>query len=354
MLLKDKVKTLPSTPGVYLMKDSQGSIIYVGKAKNLKRRVQSYFQNSQSHSQKIIKLKHNINDFEVILTDTEFEAFMLECQLIQVRKPYFNRKMKSPQAYTFIIIHMDNEFPEMEVTSNPNPKAESLRFGPYINRNTVERAIQGLKEFCRILCSGPSKTNSPCLNYSLGFCIGICLGASAGKQYQDIINRIIALLSGEDTSILEEMEQKMLLASESFDFETAAKYRDYIHSINFLLHKEKVIQFTEENKNIVMIEYLGEKTLKLFLIKRNKVLFSEKYETENFEVLHATIKARIIADFRTNELLSSQVSKEEMDEAQIIYSYLQNGSGNYIFIPDQWLNEDNVELDRAIENLLSL
>jgi excinuclease ABC subunit C len=354
MLLTDKVKTLPSTPGVYLMKDSEGSIIYVGKAKNLKRRVQSYFQNSRSHSQKVVKLKQNIKDFDVIQTDTEFEAFMMECRLIQKLKPFFNRKMKSPQAYTFIIIHMEDEFPSIEVTTNPCQKEGCLHFGPYINKHSAERAIEGLKEFCKILCSGAPKTNSPCLNYSIGLCIGICLGGPAANEYKLIINRIIALLNGKDMSILEEMKQKMELAAENFDFETAAKYRDYIDSVNFLLYKEKVIQFTEENKNIAIIEFLTEHTFKLFLIKRNKVLYSEKYKSENQEELVTAIKTKMIHCFKPHKLhLSLDVSKEEIDEAQIIYSYLQSGSCNYIYIPEPWLDFDNKELDSVIKKLLS-
>src|SRR3954464_7995601 len=107
MKLKEKVKSLPHTPGVYLMKDSHGHTIYVGKAKNLKRRVQSYFQHSKAHPQKIKKMVANLNDFDFVLTDTEFEAFLLECKLIKELKPHFNKKMKSPQAYIYLMIKMD-------------------------------------------------------------------------------------------------------------------------------------------------------------------------------------------------------------------------------------------------------
>ncbi len=338
------------------MKDSIGNIIYVGKAKNLKRRVQSYFQNTSSHSQKVVKLKNNIRDFDIILTDTEFEAFMLECSLIQEIKPFFNRKMKNPQAYTYITIQMDKKYPKIEVSSNPVLTDGNLLFGPYISKHTVEKALLGIKEFCKILCSSPSKRNTPCLNYSLGLCIGMCLGDSAVGQYQIVINRIITLLNGTDLSIFDEMKQKMIHASESFDFETAAKYRDYIDAISFLLNKERVIEFTEENKNLAMIEYVSDSTFKLFLIKGNKVLFSEKYMLgpNNLEKLKDLIKTNMIIHFNTKEMHSYlEVSKEDIDEAQIIYSYLKSGNCNYMMIPENWLVPDHADLDAALNQLLA-
>lgn len=129
------------------MKDSAGVIIYIGKAINLKRRVQSYFQNSKAHSQKVVKLVHNIKDFDYILTDTEFEAFLLECQLIKELKPHFNKKMKSPLSYPYLVIEMDKEYPAIKVTSMPCKNKQTLLFGPYMNKHTVERAIQVLKEY---------------------------------------------------------------------------------------------------------------------------------------------------------------------------------------------------------------
>ena len=113
MELKEKIKNLPSSPGVYLMKESRGGIIYVGKANNLKRRVQSYFHNSKSHSPKVEKLVKHLTDFDYLITDTEFEAFMLECQLIKQLKPLYNKKMKNPLSYTYIVIQMDDEYPIM-------------------------------------------------------------------------------------------------------------------------------------------------------------------------------------------------------------------------------------------------
>src|SRR5690606_14021615 len=142
MNLKAKAKKLPSSPGVYLWKDSSGSIIYVGKSKNLKNRVQSYLQDSKNHSKKVEKLVSHLRDFDYILTDTEFEAFMLECKLIKEIRPIYNKLMKNPQSYTYISIQADKELPRIELTNQINENASN--FGPYTSKNTAEKVLSGM------------------------------------------------------------------------------------------------------------------------------------------------------------------------------------------------------------------
>jgi excinuclease ABC subunit C len=353
MDLKEKVKNLPSSPGVYLMKDSSGSIIYVGKSKNLKNRVGSYFHSSKAHSPKVVKLVKNIKDFEYILTDTEFEAFMLECKLIQQLKPFYNKMMKSPLSYVYIKIKMNEKYPSIDFCSERVEADGSLYFGPYTNKNTVERAVQGIKESCKLLCSGTSRSNSNCLNYSLGLCMGICMGDAAKDQYDSIINNIINLLNGTDRKILEEMNEKMSSAAEKFDFETAAKYRDYISAVSYLLSKEKVIEFTEENKNIAMLEHLGDNCVKFFLVKGNKVLYNNKFDISCFDIKQ--LETAVITYFKDQEQnYSTKVNREEIDEAQIIYSYLKNSSCRYAVIAEEWLDSDShAALKKTLAKLLS-
>lgn len=353
MTIKDKVKNLPTTPGVYLMKDSQNTIIYVGKAKNLKRRVQSYFQKSKAHPQKIKKMVSNIKDFDYILTDTEFEAFMLECKWIKKMKPLFNKKMKSSHSYVYIVVHLDEDLHHIEIINNPIRSEGKLYFGPYISRHMVEKAIVSIKEHFKILCSNPSKNGTACLNYSLGLCMGMCLGGSVIAQHNKIIRNIVSLLSGKDSGILNELKLKMADAAEQFDFETAAKYRDHINAINFLINKEKVIDFTEENKNIAVIENFNESTFKLFLIRRNTILFSEKYFVDPSNI--DQIEKKVMNYFKFDSVLPSlAVSRDEIDEAQIIYSYLNSSHCEYIKIPNNWLESgDMSNLRKALTTLLS-
>lgn len=358
MDLKAKVKGLPSLPGVYMMKDSLDSIIYVGKSKNLKSRIGSYFQNSKSHSPKVVKLVKNIKDFEYKLTDTEFEAFMLECKLIKEIKPIYNKLMKSPKSYSYIKIKISEQCPDIEISNEANKDDGNLYFGPYTSKNTVVRAINGMRECCKILCGNSSRKASSCLNYSLGLCIGMCLDGAPQKQYFDTIHKIILLLNGTDKSILQEMEHKMTVASEKFDFENAAKYRDYISAVNYLLNNVKIIKFTEDNKNIALLEYLSDTTFKFFLIKGNKVLFSKKYDLESFtlEELKSTLKSIILTYFNDKSLKNPiKIGKEDIDEAQIIYTYLKSkaSSCRHVVISKKWLNtSNNINIDKAISKLL--
>ncbi|MEK3820298.1 GIY-YIG nuclease family protein [Cytobacillus sp. FSL W8-0315] len=351
--LPDKVKNLPLTPGVYLMKDSQGQILYVGKAKNLKNRVQSYFRNSTQHSPKIKKLVKHLRDFDYILTDTEFEAFMLECQLIQNIKPLYNRMMKSPQSFIYISISLTGNHRKIDIAFNPIENDGKIYFGPFTSRSNVERALLGLKECFKLNCSNPNGTNSACLNYSLGSCLGRCLGGPAEQQYNDILDRFIGFLKGTDMSILEDMNQMMLNASEAFDFESASAYRDHIQAVSSLLKKEKVIEFTEENHNIAAIERLTDTTIKLFLIKRTDILFSNNYAAAGN--MEEKIKTNILAYLKKDEANAARdVSRHEIDAAHIIYRYLHSGSCSYLIIPENWLDPENhATLDLALKNLLN-
>lgn len=335
------------------MKDSQSQTLYVGKAKNLKNRVQSYFRNSTNHSPKIKKLVKHLRDFDYILTDTEFEAFMLECQLIKSIKPLYNRMMKSPQSFIYISISLTGNHRKIDIAFNPIENDGKVYFGPFTSRRNVERALRGLKDCFKLNCSNTNGTNSACLNYSLGSCLGRCLGGPAEQKYNDILDRFIGFLKGTDMSILEDMNQMMLNASENFDFEAASAYRDHIQAVSSLLIKEKVIEFTEKNHNIVAIERLTDSVIKLFLIKRTEILFSHSFAAAHS--MEEKIKADILAYFKNEEAnAAGDISKHEIDAAHIIYRYLHSGSCSYLLIPENWLESENHStLVLALEGLLN-
>lgn len=348
--MKDKPGNLmlPPSPGVYLMKDGEGGVIYVGKAKNLQRRVRSYFYPSAPHSNKIKRLVNNVKDVEIRVTDTEFEAFMLECRLIHEFKPVFNKKMKSPLAYVHIAIRTRNGHRRIEVTHDSDGEGIEACFGPYTaNRNTVEKAVQGLQECLKIACNRSSVNQAPCLNYSLGLCRGICLGGEAVREHDRVIDRFIALLGGSDRSLYEELKQEM----------AAAKYRDTIQAVNLLLNKEAMIQFTVQNRSIAVVEALDEDTFKLFLVKRNHVLFSEKYNAVNSspEQLRDEISEAILGCFAAENVLpQSPLTRDEIDEAQIIYSYLQSSAGKHLLIPEEWIDaQDRLRIGQALDAVLN-
>ncbi|KAA9021575.1 UvrB/UvrC motif-containing protein [Niallia endozanthoxylica] len=320
------------------MKDSQGSIIYVGKSKNLKSRVQSYFYHSKAHSRKVEKLVKTLRDFDYIETDTEFEAFMLECRLIKEIKPYFNKLMKNPLSYAYIVIKLDEEIPQMEVSHSIHKGNGYQYFGPFTSKSTAEKAIEGFKDCYKINCTRHTLKTSPCLNFTIGLCIGMCQGGAALAQYRSIIDKFISLLNGSDMSLLEEMNEKMLTAAEHFDFETAAKFRNSIKYMETLIHKERMIEFTEKNHNIVMLEPIGEACFKIFYMKRNEILFSEIYSDKdvNRESAAATVSANIMKYFAL-PYSAAELTRDEIDEAQIIYHYLKSSHCRYRIIPETWL-----------------
>ncbi|MHA6531748.1 UvrB/UvrC motif-containing protein [Paenibacillus sp. BAC0078] len=356
MDLTEKVAELPLSPGVYLMKDSLGHIIYVGKAKQLKKRVQSYFYNSKGHSPKVKQLVKHIRDLDYRLTDTEFEAFLLECQLIKEIKPMYNKKMKNPLAYSYIAIRTDTPYRQPAVTYDPGEFEDSLYFGPYTSRSTVERALQGIKECQKILCSTPHAKSTLCLNHSLGLCIGMCGGGAALERYNEIIGDVIELLHGNDNSILNDLERRMNTAAENFEFETAAKYRDYVTAVRSLLQKEKVIGFTAQNQNIAVLEPINEQTLKLMLIKGGEIIFRSRLEAGDtpMEQLCGVIQTAITDSFgKLVHREPEEISRHKLDEAQIIYSHLASSSGSYVLIPEKWLTPENeAELAAAVSELL--
>ena len=338
------------------MKDSLDTIIYVGKSKNLRSRVGSYFVNSKSHSSKVIKLVKNLKDFDYILTDTEFEALLLECKLIKEIKPIYNRQMKSPKGYCYIKINMDEKYPSIEVCNESDDSNGKLYFGPYTSKGTVGRAIYGMKEHSKILCTNSSKKASGCLKYSMDLCVGMCTAKLSPQYYLALVERIIKLINGSDSTIIEEMEHKMNIASENFDFESAAKCRDYIKAAKYLISIAKIIKFIEDNKNIALVESLDNKEIKFFLIRYNKLIFSERYNLNDFNIdyVKCKIKSNIVSSIGNALKEVINIGKDEIDEAHIIYNYLKSKESTckYVSISEQWINDmDGASIDKAVDEL---
>ncbi|MGG6313063.1 GIY-YIG nuclease family protein [Paenibacillus macerans] len=342
VVIQNKLRELPASPGVYLMKDAAGGVIYVGKSKNLKQRVRSYFHESRARSAKVERLVHNVKDLEIRLTDTEFEAFMLECRLIHELKPVYNKQMKSPLGYVYLAIRDKQGSWRMEVTGEPENEPNLACFGPFTaKRNTVEQAVQGIREYLKIACSKPASAGrAPCLNHSLGLCLGTCLGGEAVRINNERVGRFIAVLDGSDPSLYEELAESMREAAERYDFEGAARCRDALRSIDLLLHQEQIVGFTVQSRNIAILEPLSETEAKLFLVRRNRVLFSEKVGLSAYgnKAIRAVLVEQALSCFtRRRSPLQDKLTREEIDEAQIIYRYVQSSSCRHVLIPEEWI-----------------
>lgn len=358
MHLEEKIKNLPSYPGVYLMKDSLNSIIYIGKSKNLKSRVSSYFQKSKSHSPKVLKLINHLKDFDFVTTDTEFEALLLECKLIKEIKPLYNRLMKNPKSYCYIALSLSDTYPYIKLSREYVKGEGPMYFGPFTNKRKVKKAIFAIKYYLKILCISKPTKGMSCLNHSLGLCSGMCLKDYSKEDFIGVFNSIVDIVEGKDKKIVNDLEIEMKSYSSKLDFENAIKFRDYIDAINYVIAKNKVIEFTKENKNILVIEPLDENQFKLFLIKGNLVLFGEKYSCRDFDPMgfKDMIKEKSVEVFYQYRYISIDIGRDQIDESQIIYTYLKDKDKTLIstLILDSWVCDiNNLDFDKEIGKVLS-
>lgn len=238
--LLEKAKSLPAKPGVYIMKDISGTEIYVGKAKNLPKRVISYFQKSD-HTPKTIALVENIIDFEYIVTETELEALLLESRLIKDLQPKYNIMLKHNEMYPYIEITIEEDFPQVIVTRKKN-NPKSRYFGPFVATGDLKACISQLQRIfqfraCkRNIKAGDKKafTQRGCLNFHIGRCGGVCRGEVSKKEYRKRISGLIRFLSGQKKDLIEDLRKDMIKASKEYQFEEAGSLRDLITALENL------------------------------------------------------------------------------------------------------------------------
>jgi excinuclease ABC subunit C len=355
MDLKEKVRQLPDNPGVYIMKDSRDNIIYIGKAKNLKKRVSQYFRNSVKHAPKIIRMIENISDFDYIFADTELEALLLECRLIKDIMPMYNSQLKNHRKYVYININVEDKYPTLEVVSEKKDKG--MHFGPYTSLNNVERAVVAIKENLKIkYCSSSASKISGCLNYQLGFCVAPCTGEVLEVEYRKLIDEAIAFLMGSKSDLIKGLECKMHAAAECLDFDKAVKYRDDIKTLEHIINKQKTINFSQRSRNIIVLEKVSGLYYKLFIIKGSRVIYKERLNLTQYK---ATLKQHIIdLVIRYKEELkkdeSVEIDKADIDQAQILYSYIKNKKDcNQISISKSWLKgKDAAKLEQGVQKFV--
>ena len=315
--IENKLKLLPDLPGCYMMKDINSRIIYVGKAKNLKNRVRSYFKSS--HEGKTAKLVSEIRDFETIITSTDKEAFLLEITLIQKHKPYYNIKLKRGTGYPYIKITHEKD-PQLKIVSQVK-KDGGYYFGPYPNVYTATETLQLLQKVYPLRrCNGYQK--QPCLYYHMGQCLGACFKEVPQSEYEKQIKKIKSFLNGNVSKIKKELEQKMETASENLEFERAAEIRDQIHYVEMTVEKQKIISNDNTPRDLFAF-YMnkGWLSLQIFsirqarLMKREKRLFpcidTPEAELESFILQFYNQKNRILPK---EILVPSGMDKETLSE----------------------------------------
>lgn len=347
------IKNLPDKPGVYLMKNSLGEVIYVGKAKVLKNRVKSYFQKSKNHSEKVKVMVKNIAEFEYIVTDSEMEALILECNLIKKYSPKYNILLKDDKFYPFIKITVNDDYPRVFVTRR-FAKDGSKYFGPYTNGSAVYETLDLIYKIfplrnCKLVIKENGEKVRPCLNYHIKKCLGPCGGHISKEEYGKMINDIIDILSGKETYITKMLKSDMEKAAEELEFEKAASLRDKIISINAIAEKQKIFKTMEGDEDFINIEQdEKDSCIQVFFSRDGKVIGREHFifESTANEGIGEIIEDFIGSFYGGTAKIPKTIYVPQIDNFDLMEEYLtiKRGSKVWIKVPQKGQKKEMLEM----------
>ena len=320
--ISEELKKLPTCPGVYMHKDRLGTVIYVGKAINLRNRVRQYFRNSSQHSPKVRSMVSNIAEFDYITCGTEMEALILECNLIKKYMPKYNILLKDDKTYPYIEVTMSEEFPRV-IRTREVKRDENRYFGPYSDSTAVWRILKMIDEMYPLKkCSTlhfPENTR-PCLNYFIGKCKGICVGKADREEYLEMIRDILGILGGKDAGVIRKLEGKMMEASDALKYEEAAKYRDYIRALRSLSEKQRATMVREHDIDILIpIRTHHNQIVAQYRVREGKMIgreiiyMNDETESTREELLSAFLKQYYLSTSRIPKEVIVPVHPEEED-----------------------------------------
>nr|WP_295597713.1 excinuclease ABC subunit UvrC [uncultured Terrisporobacter sp.] len=340
--IQEQLKKLPGEPGVYLMKDENDKIIYVGKAISLKNRVRQYFQSSKNHSSKVKSMVKNIKSFEYIITDSELEALILECNLIKKYRPKYNVLLRDDKTYPYIKVTVNEDYPRvLKVRRVLKDKAKY--FGPYTNVEAVNDTLDVIRNIypirtCNIDIDRAIKNKMrPCLNYHIKRCIGPCTGHISKVEYDKMIEEILLFLSGKEEKLIEILKEKMNKCSMEFNFEEAAIYRDKILNLQEMMQKQKIDVSTDNvNQDIIAMAYNDEEAcVQSFFIRHGKVVGREHFILEGTK---DSSKEAILSSFVKQFYMKAEyipkeiIIESEIEDQVVLEEWLSNIKGQKVFI----------------------
>ena len=330
--IQEELKKLPEKPGVYIMKDVNGEIIYVGKAVVLKNRVRQYFQSLSNQTPKVQAMVRRIKEFEYIVTDTELEALILECNLIKKYRPKFNIMLKDDKNYPYIKVTMNEEYPRILMTRKVE-KDGAKYFGPYTSAFAVKNTIDLIKKLfpiksCNKVFTKDGKKQRPCLNYHIYQCLGPCQGDVNKQEYRALMDDICSFLGGKQDEIIKRLEDEMLKASENMEFEKAASLRDKISSLRHIAQKQKVVSNVMSDQDVIAFSKdPTDYCVQVFFIRGGKLIGREHFIFEGVgDVSDSELMTSFIKQFYTSAAYvpSEIVLQEDIDEADIIERWLSS------------------------------
>lgn len=330
-ILREKAMKLPLTPGVYIMKNKQGKIIYIGKAKKLKNRVSQYFGSQNKHSVKVLKMVENVNDFDYILTDSEFEALVLEASLIKQNQPKYNILLKDDKGYSYIKVTKE-EYPKISaVLQKDDENADYI--GPFTSSYSVKQSVDEANKIFRLpQCNKEFprdfKKGRPCLNFHINRCMGVCTGKISKKEYNDTVKDALDFLNGDISKIIADLNEKMNECAENLDFENAGKYRDRIRAIQNMQTKQKVVTETGESKDVFAVATNDNDTCIVVLrFDKGRLCDSEHFfidNTQNDENLRSGFLTQYYA---IRSVPQKVLLDETIEDLDLIAQYLTNLRG---------------------------
>ena len=352
--LEEELKKLPDQPGVYLMYDKNDTIIYIGKAVSLTKRVHQYFQASHNEGVKKERMVRQIARFEYIITDSELEALVLECNLIKEHRPKYNTMLRDDKTYPYIKVTLSEEYPRV-LFSRQMKKDKSRYFGPYTSSGAVKDTIDLLNKLyglrtCRRNLPKDIGKERPCLNYHIRQCAAPCQAYISKEEYESRIAQTVRFLNGEYQPIMKELEEKMTAASMEMEFEKAAEYRDLLNSVKQIAQKQKITDANDEDRDVVGLAKDGEDAvIQVFFIRGGKLIGREHFymkiaaEEEKEQILTVFIKQYYAGTPFIPRLVMLPLAIEEKD---VIEEWLtkRRGQKAYIKIPKKGMKEKLVEL----------
>lgn len=340
MLTQDEIanilRELPSSPGVYIMKDKYQEVIYVGKAISLKNRVRSYFQQTEKKGAKVTALVRNIAHLDYIATDSEVEALILESNLIKKYRPKYNISLKDDKQYPYIRINLKDDFPLIEKVRKIS-KDKAKYFGPYPSASVVNETLNAVKKLFPLrTCKGSlANIDRPCLNYHIKRCLAPCIGKITSSEYHKMLDEVVLFLEGKNTQLTKKLEGDMNKAAENLDFEGAAKLRDQLQGVKAIAEKQKIIFSDLEDRDILSLatgEHLA--CIQVFSVRGGKLLGSDSFKLENTggATNNDLFQAFITQFYNNAPIIPSEILLPiEIEEPEVLIEFLskkRNGKVN--------------------------
>ena len=342
--IKQKLKDLPLESGVYIMKSASGQILYVGKARSLKKRVSQYFANSANKTEKTIKLVEKIADFEYIITRNEIEALVLENNLIKKHMPPYNILLKDDKSYPFIRINTKQDFPKVEVVRKLKNDGAKY-FGPYMQGITSKDITELVESaFCLRSCnhdfSKLPKNHRPCLNYHIKRCLAPCIGLCTKEEYAKQIEEVISFLSGNDKKVSSILNEKMKNAAENEDFELAIYYRKKLEILDKLVRRQVTALTKDFDLDIFAIASNGLNTvIAILFVRGGKLVGGDKQVVSDLAPEEGVILENFITAYydKVNYIASEIITASPVDDSELLSEYLsfKKGSKVNVITPHQ-------------------